>query len=627
MTRWNPFAKSTKAAAADAASKREPGVLDLRNKGYALDELDSAPLSLGSSDEEVLQQSLARAIQRTITDIPVADYNGVVGDAAAGDAAVRGTKIGDSFSGGQQLSIGMMSPALTSWYASQSFIGHQMCAIIGQHWLVDKACSMPGKDAIRNGWTTDFKGVEDIKQLEELAEKLTDVDSRMKIDTVMTEAAKFANVFGIRILIPIVESTDKEYYRKKFNPDGVTEGAFRGWTQIDPQWIFPLLDSVGASDPSSPEFYEPTFWVAGGITYHRSHLVILRTEEPADVLKPTYLFGGIPLTQQIAERVYAAERTANEAPLLAMSKRTTVLKVDLAKAKMKLSGFVSRLQQWITYRDNYQVKVVGKDEDMTQTDTSLADLDAVIMTQFQLVAAISGVPATKLLGTSPKGFGATGENEMKSYHEFLESIQSGWYDRFLERHYLLVSRAFLGGVVVKHTWEPVDSVGAVEAATIQKTKAETGALLIDKGVISPDEERTRVSVDKESGYSLAEDSEAPGAPAAPATGAPTEAAPTAGEENATGDDDETILNDVTAEQQAAELLLATSVALVLEEPTGPDMETVNAVIAKLTKALVDAKTTAASIAAGVTPTVQSVKPSVLPAPPAQLAKDKDAASQ
>jgi len=37
-----------------------------------------------------------------------------------------------------------------------------------------------------------------------------------------------------------------------------------------------------------------------------------------------YMYGGIPVSQRIMERVYAAERTANEGPLLAMSKRTNV---------------------------------------------------------------------------------------------------------------------------------------------------------------------------------------------------------------------------------------------------------------------------------------------------------------
>ena len=37
--------------------------------------------------------------------------------------------------------------AIQSWYSSQSFIGHQACGIIAQHWLVDKACTMPGHDS------------------------------------------------------------------------------------------------------------------------------------------------------------------------------------------------------------------------------------------------------------------------------------------------------------------------------------------------------------------------------------------------------------------------------------------------------------------------------------------------
>lgn len=603
----NLFSRKAKpTAVALPTDKQEQGVLDLSAKAGFGEEVPT----LGTD----LQSVLARSIQRSITDIPTIDSSLIfTGDAAA--EAVKKTKVGDAFSGTQDLSVGSISPALTGWYASQGFIGHQLCAIIAQHWLVGKACAMPAEDALRNGWTTDFKGVEDANQVEELTETLSTLDSKFNLDKVLLEAAKFTNVFGIRILIPLVDSTDPEYYKKKFNADGITPGSFRGWTQIDPQWIFPLLDSVGASDPSSPEFYEPTFWVAGGVTYHRSHLVIFKTEEPADILKPSYLFSGIPLTQRIAERVYAAERTANEAPLLAMSKRTTVLKVDLAKAKMKLSAFLGRIQQWVNYRDNYQVKVIGNSEDMTQTDTSLADLDVVIMTQYQLVAAIARVPATKLLGTSPKGFNATGEHEMKSYHEYLESIQSTWFDRFLERHYLLVSLSCLDGIEITHTWEPVDSVGAEVAANIQKIKAETAAIYLDQGVISPDEDRSRLRMDKESDYNLPEDVVAPGVPEEPAPGAEQPGAePTVGdvEELQPG---ETILDDI---------VLAT--ALVVAEPAvevGPSVsaekvsETLAQLAGALSKVQLKPQTT---VVMGVTPTVKSIEPSVVPVPPVKFAR-------
>lgn len=578
-------------------------VLDLTAKaGYESRLEDSQPLhQLGVLD-------LTASIQRGVEAFPQVNYVA----ALTMDSADL-VKIGDGMCGSENGGVGlgstfgMIAPGVAAWYTSQGFIGHQMCAIIAQQWLVGKACAMPAEDALRNGWTTDFKGVDEASKVEELTNKLQKLDAKMSLDTVMENAAKFANVFGIRILIPIIESSDPEYYKKQFNIDGVTVESFRGWSQIDPQWIYPMLDSVGASDPSSPHFYEPTYWVAGGKTYHRSHLVILRTEQPADVLKPTYLFGGIPLTQRIAERVYAAERTANEAPLLAMSKRTTVMKVDLAKAKMKLNSFIARIQEWITYRDNYQVKVLGKDEVLEESDTSLADLDTVIMTQFQLVAAIARVPATKLLGTSPKGFNSTGDHEIKSYHEYLESIQSTWFDRFLERHYLLMSKSYFDGIEIKHAWEPVDSVGAEAAATIQKTKAETGKTLIEAGVISPDEERTRLKVDRDADYTLAEDSTAPELPDPQAD----ESAPSSpqGFEQQTGDiaDDEGV--------EAATLLTTTLLATAVTESDAAVLPAVNdAAVEKAVSRLVEALSVSAkrtAVTPQVLPTVErSVEPTV-----------------
>jgi phage-related protein (TIGR01555 family) len=593
-------------------------VLDLTSKaGYSPKEY--WPDRLDDNTSPTLDSIVSKSITRTVEDFAVVDE-------FAGDSAVA---VGDSCNGGTLMTGGFantqaISPALAGWYSSQGFIGHQMCAIIAQNWLVSKACAMPAEDAIRNGWTTDFKDVEDSDKIEELDLKLKAIDERMGLDRVMMEAAKFANVFGIRILIPLVDSTDPDYYKKKFNIDGITPGSFRGWVQIDPQWIYPLLSSVGASNPASPEFYEPTFWQAGGVTYHRSHLVILRTEEVADVLKPSYLFGGLPLTQRIAERVYAAERTANEAPLLAMAKRTTVLKVDLVKAKMKLGAFVARMQEWVSFRDNSQVRVVGKDEDVSQIDTSLADLDTVIMTQYQIVAAIAQVPATKLLGTSPKGFNATGEHEMKSYHEYLESIQSTWFDQFLERHYLLVSHSYMDGIEISHTWEPVDVIGAKDAADIQKVKADTAAVYIDAGVISPDEERSRIRMDKESGYALAADVDAP----LPPVPEPEPTGPDNGDGNGDGDvldDGGESIDSENLENEEDERI--NSLIQGDDAPVGQvDEALVLDIVAKLVEALQSRQATKqeqtyATVTAsvkGVTGIEPGVKP--LPTPPAHLAK-------
>ena len=221
-----------------------------------------------------------------------------------------------------------------------------------------------------------------------------------------------------------------------------------------------------------------------------------------------YIYGGVPLTQQIMERVYAAERTSNEAPQLAMSKRTTVWLTDMEAVMSDSNEAINRLQQWSAYRDNYGIKLGDKEGDeFQQFDTSLADFDALIMTQYQLVAAIAGVPATKLLGTSPKGFNATGEYEEASYHELLESLQENDLTPMVNRHHALIMKSFVEPQLKKKfdfavtiNWLPLDTATAEELAATNLAKAQVGQTLIASGAISSEDERQRVATDKESGY-------------------------------------------------------------------------------------------------------------------------------
>ena len=391
------------------------------------------------------------------------------------------------------------------WYASQSFIGYQLCSLLAQQWLISKACLMPAKDATRNGYEITVNDGVDVNP--EILDALRKADVTYRLNYNLIQFVQMGRIFGIRIAMFIVETDDDDYYKNPFNPDGVTPGSYKGISQIDPYWITPQLDTEAAGNPASINFYEPTWWIINGKPIHRTHLVIFRTEEVSDILKPTYIFGGIPIPQKIAERVYAAERVANEAPMLAMTKRTDVVKADMSQATAEYPNFAKRVQQWVYNRDNYGIKMLGIDEDMQQFDTSLADLDAVIMTQYQLVAAAANVPAVKLLGTSPKGFNTTGEFEEANYHEELESIQTHDLSPLIERHHLLLIRSEIAPQFkikpfnTSVTWNELDAMTAKEQVEVNKFKAEAGRFMIESGAISPEEERQRIIADKNSGYS------------------------------------------------------------------------------------------------------------------------------
>jgi uncharacterized protein len=412
-----------------------------------------------------------------------------------------------SIKSGYSLGNGAIPDALAGWFLNQTFIGHQMCGILLQNWLIQKACYMPGRDATRNGYRVVSEDGGDLD--DDIVKRMKLADRRYKIDRHLVDFIGKGRAYGIRVAKFEIDGPKRdEYYKAPFNPDGVTPGSYRGIVQVDPQWCSPVMDSAGAADPASMSFYEPTWWMIGGKLYHKTHLVIYRNGSLPDTLKPLYQYGGLPLTQQIMERVYCAERTANEAPLLAMDKRLTIFGTNMEEAKSNWAKFTENLARAAANRDNSAILTFDKEgESVAQIDTSLADLDAVIASQYQIVAAIANVPATKLMGTSPKGFGASGDYEISSYHQALESVQAGDATDMLERHHLLVMRSEVAPslpdgkpLATSVIWEPLDTPTAKELAETDKFKADTDAVLASIGAIDGIDVRDRIRAYKDGGY-------------------------------------------------------------------------------------------------------------------------------
>lgn len=476
-----------------------------KNKEKQVEKVEQVPQSFFSTDWQrkrnwSLSKSLAVTFQRGIEHVVQVNDDGSKGspafamdsNCAQTTTAMRG-----------QAAVGIPDAQL-GYFAGQGFIGYQACAILSQNWLIDKACSMPAKDAVRNGYEITVNDGTEVAP--DVLEYMRKQDKKFKVLKNCEEFVRYGRIFGIRVALFQVESSDPEYYKKPFNPDGVKKGSYKGISQIDPYWMAPVLDQTAAANPAARDFYEPTWWIINGQYVHRSHLVIMRHHEVPDILKPSYIYGGIPLPQLIAERVYAAERTANEAPMLTMSKRLTVLRADMSQVEANQEAFEAKMTVWSEFMNNFGIKIIGGDEEIQQFDTSLADVDAVIMTQYQLVAAASGVPATKLMGTSPKGFNATGEFEQASYHEELESIQEHDLTALVDRHHLLLIRSEIAPKFdiapfsVESNWKPVDSPTADELAEVNYKKAQSDALLVQSGALGGEDVRNRLISDKDSGY-------------------------------------------------------------------------------------------------------------------------------
>lgn len=412
--------------------------------------------------------------------------------------------IGSDLKAAFRLSANNVPNTILGWYAGQGFIGYQTCALIAQQWIVSKACTAPAEDAVKNGWKVTFPDEKDFDD-EKVLNYIEKFDKSRKIVQSCRELIQFKRVYGVRLALFKVKSDDESYYEKPFNLDGVRPYAYEGIAQIDPYWAVPELTTEDVSDPASVHFYEPSYYVIGGKRYHRSHFVVVRHAEVPDILKPAYLYGGASLVQQIYERAYAAERTANEAPQLTMTKRMNVMKTDISKMVADPQKFVRMKEIQSQFRDNYGTLLIGEEEEYQQHETSLADLDNLTMTQYQLVSAVANVPATRLLGTSPKGFNSTGEHELKVYHEMLAGLQENDLKPLLDRHYKLMMKAFIEPefklkLNPKVVFNPLDVPAEKERAEIQKIKADTYSTLQGTGAITAQEIAEALVKDEDSGF-------------------------------------------------------------------------------------------------------------------------------
>lgn len=472
---------------------------------------------------------------------------------------------------------GMAQPnipdAVFQWFASQTYIGPQACALVAQHWMIKKICLVPARDAIRQG----FEIINEIGEKaldDDVVAEYARFDKKFKLMSHLLNYAYNGRKFGIRVAVPIVVSPDPDYYEKPFNPDSVRPGSFKGWFMRDPYWMAPILSGEAAGDTTAPDFYEPTWWQINGKKYHRSHLCIFRTEQPDDILKPAYLYGGIPVPQAIMERVYAAERTANEAPLLAMTKRLYTLQIaDVEGLMLNKEKFDEGMSFMMNTRDNHGVRIMGSDDNMTQMDTALTDLSDVIQNQYAIACAAGDAPVNKIMSTSAGGFSNEGGYDQESYRETLESLQTHELTPFIERHHLLIKLSYIqpkfgkrGAANTTISWMPLDSPTAKEYAEINEANARADLALIQTGAITDADVNERLRNDKNSGYSTIREIEegerepvGGGQPEdAPQVGTPGKVTITETEGTPTGDVNETFIERLVKQAMRVQLPRATA---------------------------------------------------------------------
>jgi phage-related protein (TIGR01555 family) len=284
----------------------------------------------------------------------------------------------------------------------------------------------------------------------------------------------------------------------------IPRGSLMGFKVIEAMWVTPNV--WNAVDPTADDFYRPTMWYVLGKPTHSSRLINFVSREVPDLLKPSYNFGGISLSQMMEGYVNQWLRTKNSVADLIHNFSIIALSTDMQALLAADEGgkdLFARVEMFIKNRDNKGLMTLNKDsEELTQIAVPLGTLDALQAQAQEHMSAVSRLPLVKAFGITPSGLNASSEEEIIVFYDHIHARQEIQYGANARTVLQILQLNRFGEIdpAIGIEFTPLRELDGEALGRVRKGDAELAATLIQNGVIAPEEERQRLADDPNSGY-------------------------------------------------------------------------------------------------------------------------------
>lgn len=399
---------------------------------------------------------------------------------------------------------------------NQNFKGYPYLSLLLQRPEFRKMCEVIAREMTRAWVTVICSGDED------KSEKIQDIENalrKLNVQNHFRKAAEMDGAFGrgqlyIDVLMPnskIKASEDRgELETPLFlDPVKITQGALLGFNPIEPLWTYPA--EFNATDPLDKTYYRPQAWYVMGKKIHGSRLLNFVSREVPDLLKPSYNFSGLSLSQMAEPYVDNWIRTRNSVGDLIhafsingiKTDMATMLAEDMPDGTASGTDLINRIELFNRFRDNRGCLVLDKDsEEFFQINTPLSGLDALQAQAQEHMASVSSIPLVFLLGITPQGLNASSEGEILVFETTIAAMQELLFRDNLESVIKIIQLSLFGEIDndITFKFNPLRELTAKELAEVEKMKADTDAVYIANGVIAAEDALYRLASDKESPY-------------------------------------------------------------------------------------------------------------------------------
>jgi hypothetical protein len=273
---------------------------------------------------------------------------------------------------------------------------------------------------------------------------------------------------------------------------------------VEPVTTYP--EQYNSTNPLAEDYYKPSSWYVYGTKINATRMLTFIGRPLPNVLKPSYNFSGISLSQLAQPYVEYWLNTRNSIGNLLRNFSTSILQTnmqDILGGDADGSELVKRARLFTQGRDNQGVFLLDKDtENFLQINTPLSGLSDLQAQAQEHMAAVAKIPLVILLGISPKGLNASSEGELQTFYSYVNEMQEKLFRPNLEYLLKIMQLNAFGMVDEDITFDfvPLFEMSEQNLASIRKSDGDRDVALIGASVVSPEEVRAKLAADPNSGF-------------------------------------------------------------------------------------------------------------------------------
>lgn len=363
-------------------------------------------------------------------------------------------------------------------------------------WVVGQVIDCVSEDMTKAG--VDISTTED----EAGIKKIKSAISKLKIHRSLCDTIRWGRLYGGSISLLQIEGQDLS---TPLDISTIDKDQFKGLVVFDRWQLNPQMTELIGEGPDMglPSYYQivndprtaadPKALSATG--YERvHHSRIIRN---IGIQLPYYqaiteMMWGESILERLWDRLISFDSaTMSTANLIERANNRTVgidkLREIIAAGGKAQQGLEAMFDMMRVFQTNEGLTLLDKEDTFQTTSYSFAGLSEVMLQFGQQLSGASGIPLVRLFGQSPAGLNATGESDLRTYYDNINSQQ----ESRLRPGWDLLLKVLWPSVLGKSAPEDLEfdftalwQTSLMDKSTIAKTTAETVSGAYEAGLVS-----------------------------------------------------------------------------------------------------------------------------------------------